>query len=188
MKHYNLKQQPKFLNQFYETIDEISQSSHPLAENYSRKRLNLDEFPFFNIVVEDDKIVAFGGLQEGRWGKGIGRVATRLWVRPDHRKKGAVPSEFNSKILMPEQIKWAEQNGYDLVFWSRQYPNNRNFVRMIERSNRNCPYGYHHEALPDVYNVCMDISDDESCWQKVAVVKLKNWRIPFDDRHTKRSD
>tara|TARA_B110000285_G_scaffold209202_1_gene249984 strand:- start:907 stop:1470 length:564 start_codon:yes stop_codon:yes gene_type:complete len=187
MKQYNLKTQPNLLDLFYSTQDSIAKTKHPLAENYSRKNLKLDEFSYFNVVVEDDIISAFSGLQTNRWGPKIGRVATRLWVHPNYRKKGGVPSDYNSSILMPNQIMWAETHGYDFVFWSRQYPYQRHFKRMIERSTRNCPYGYIHEPLPDIYNVCVD-SKSDSCWQSVCVVKFKNWRLPFDDKHIKKRD
>jgi len=187
MIHYNLKKQPNLLEQFYKLQDDIEKQDHPLAINYSRKNLNLKDFPFFNCVVLDNKIIAFGGLQKTKWGEKIGRVATRLWVHPDHRKKGGVPSSFNSKILMPNQILWAEQNDYDLVYWSRQYPHQRHFKVMIDRSNRNCPYNYKHVPLPDIYNVCKD-STNPHCWQRVAVIELKTNKIPFDEEHTKKSD
>lgn len=187
MIHYNLKQQPNLLEQFYKLQDDIEKEDHPLAINYSRKNLNLKDFPFFNCVTKDEKIIAFGGLQKTKWGKKIGRVATRLWVHKDYRKKGGVPSSFNSTILMPNQILWAEQNDYDLVYWSRQYPHQRHFKVMIDRSNRNCPYKYVHKPLPDIYNVCKD-SDNQNCWQRVAVVELKTNKIPFDEKHTKKSD
>ena len=187
MIHYNLKQQHNLLDQFYRLQDDIEKEDHPLAINYSRKNLKLDDFPFFNCIVLNSKIIAFGGLQNTIWGDKIGRVATRLWVHPDHRRKGLVPSEFNSKMLMPNQILWAEQNGYELVYWSRQYPHQRHFKKMIERSNKHCPYHYEHKPLPDIYNVCKD-SKNPHCWQRVAIIPLKTDKIPFDEEHTKKSD
>lgn len=173
MIHLNLKQHEEWIEPFYQTLGYAQSLDDPLSRNYTRERVPLDQFPFFSIVVIHNQIVAFSGLQEGRWGSGIGRVASRLWVHPDWRSQNGRPSEFNSKIMMPSQTLWAQENGYDCVFFSREKPY-KHFDYIVKRSNKHCPFGFVYTPMPKIYNVCMKENPDETCWQKVAVCEFES--------------
>lgn len=178
MIHLNLLERPDLNDLFFSTLDTIDH------RNYNRKRIKLEEFCYFSLVLDDDKIAAFSGLMVGRWGSRIGRCASRLWVQPEYRNIGGTPSSFNSTMMMPNQILWAETSGeFDMVFWSREHPHKKHFQRMIDRSNRYCPYGYEHKPLPHIYNVCIN-SNDETCWQRIAYVEFNNdWSLNLDTRY-----
>lgn len=179
MTHVNLLERPDLLELFWDTVDTIDH------KNYNRKEIDLTEFDYFSLVLDGDKIAAFSGLMKGRWGDRIGRCASRLWVQPEYRTQGLVPSDFNSTTMMPEQILWAENSGkYDMVFWSREYPHKRHFAKMVKRSTLNCPYGYIHQPLNLVYNVCKKGKDHEGCWQRIAYVEFnKEWGLDLDSRN-----
>jgi hypothetical protein len=172
MKHYNLHEKTEFLDLFLSTISKIYKGNEPLSRNYSPDNFKLEEFPYISIIVEDDRIIALSGLQIGRWGEKIGRISSRLWVDNSKRSKTSIPIEYASTIMIPEQIKFAQDNDFDLVFWSSHRPSPRVFHLMVERAN-NRKYGYKHIPLPYLYNVCLN-SNNDSCWQHVAVVKLKD--------------
>ena len=172
MKHYNLHEHIEFLDLFVSTVSKIYKSNEPLSKNYSPSNFKLEEFPYMSIIVEDDRIIALSGLQVGRWGEKIGRVSSRLWVDTSKRSKNSKPINYASTMMVPEQIKFAQDNDFDLVFWSSHRHSPRAFNRMVERAN-NCKYGYKHIPLPYLYNVCLN-SNNESCWQHVSLVKLKD--------------
>lgn len=180
MKHVNLLEQTDLIDLFWNTIDTIDH------KNYNRKEINLDEFDYFSLVLDNDKIAAFSGLMTNRWGPRIGRCASRLWVQPEYRTNGLVPSNFNSTLMMPNQILWAENSRkYDMVFWSREYPHKRHFSKMVKRSTSNCPYGYEHHALPHIYNVCKKGKSHHSCWQRIAYVEFnKQWELDLDTKYS----
>jgi len=136
--HLNLLEHPEYFNKFLLTCKYAASLDDPLAKNYLN--INLSEYDYMSICITD-RIIAFSGLMKGRWGKGIGRVATRLWVDPEYRKIGSRPSTFNSKIMMPHQTRYAEQNGYDCVFFSRE-KYGKHFHYICKRSTDACPYGY----------------------------------------------
>lgn len=170
MMHLNLRQHDEWLDSFYQTLGYAQSLNDPLSRNYTRDRIPLENFPYFSIVVISNQIVAFSGLQVGRWGDKIGRVASRLWVHPDWRSQNGRPSEFNSKVMMPHQTLWAQENGFDCVFFSREQPY-KHFDFIVKRSNKHCPFGFVYTTMPHIYNVCLN-SDDETCWQKVAVCEF----------------
>ena len=64
-------------------LEYITKSNDSLKNNYIA--LDPREFTSFPVVIIDDKIVCFSALQinEERWGKGIGRCSTRLWIHPE---------------------------------------------------------------------------------------------------------
>lgn len=180
MKHLNLKWHSEYLEDFYKTQEFAASLNDKLAKNYTKKDLNLDDFPFFSICIEEDIIVAFSGLYTGRWGPGIGRVASRLWVHPDFRSRNGVPSNYNSTVMMPNQALYAENNGYDLVFFSREAPY-KHFDYICKRSTKACKYGYEWKPLDKEYNVCVN-RDKPSCWQKVAVCKFNDRELELQCR------
>jgi len=156
--HLNLLEHPEYFNEFLLTCKYAASLNDELADNYND--IDLYEYDYMSICITD-RIIAFSGLMKGRWGDGIGRVATRLWVDPEYRTIGGRPSSFNSQIMMPEQTRFAEQNGYNCVFFSRER-GGRHFDYICKRSTDACPYGY-------TWTPAGVTQVSNSSWQHIAI-------------------
>jgi hypothetical protein len=133
--------------------------------------LNPQDFLSFPVVIIDKKIVCFSALQlsETRWGKGIGRVSTRMWVHPDYRHKGKFTGGdkfLNTTYCLPLQIARAKILKLDCVFISREH-NPLAFKHYLDLIKINCNEAFDLE--PTQYNVCgpQEVVP-ESCKQWVA--------------------
>ena len=174
-RHCNLKENLSLLPVFHDLLDEIQGGNDTLKNNYTSKELNLDEFLYFSVIYipERDKIASFSGIQtRPHWPSTVARISSRLYTHPDYRKIGSVPSNFNSTIMMPEQKKWAKENGLSAVFWSREEASEMLMQKMIKRNESACKYGFAERLLPGEYNVCKLESQNPSCWQKIAVTEF----------------
>lgn len=194
-KLYDLIQQPNnfVMDKVLEELDFIATQSFPLVRNYSISNMTevIKEFFSFTVIMDENTVIAFSGLQFGRWQYDLVRCSSRLWVNPKYRGKN-IPSTWNSSMMMPHQLKIAEELNYiGACFWSREDPHNKNFDHMVTRNNENCPYGYEHVALDNVYNICRLINNkincDVPCWQKIALItfntdfKLELAKISFNE-------
>lgn len=154
---------------FFKTVEN---STDPLKANY----LGLDPTTFASlpVVIKDDKIVCFSGLQviPEKWGQGIARCSARLWYHPDFRLKGL--SKFsggdkflNSTYCMPIQLSVAAQLGLDCLFISRE-SNVRGFQEYLKLLTVNAGVNF---VLEDGwYNVCGKLDPvPHSCRQVVAL-------------------
>jgi hypothetical protein len=154
-----------------QTVDYIRQSNDTLKENY----INIDfrEFLSFPVLVSDNKIICFSGLQynEQRWGVGVGRFSSRMWIHPDHRiqsmSKFSGGAKFlNSMYCLPVQMKKARERGLDTIFISREH-NPVGFGQYVDLLKINCDLDF--KIKPNRYNVC---GEDAVCVQYVAVHHL----------------
>ncbi len=160
-----------------DTIDYISGTDDRLKSNYTNIKFN--EFLSFPAVVENNKIICFSGLHynERRWGQGIARFSSRMWIHPDYRIKGigkftGGAKFLNSTYCLPVQINKAKEVGLDAVFISREY-NLIGFKQYIDLIKINCDLDFN--IKPNRYNVCGHTYDEqEGCIQYVAVHHLTN--------------
>jgi len=148
----------------------LATTTDDLKDNY----VNLDprEFACFPVVIINDEIVCFSALQlsEAKWGPGIGRVSTRMWVHPDYRHKGKFTGGdkfLNTTYCLPLQMAKANLLKLDCVFISREH-NPLAFNHYLDLIKINCNEVFNLE--PSQYNVCgpQDVVP-ESCKQWVAV-------------------
>lgn len=146
-----------------------------LKDNYLN--INFDDFLSFPVVIENNKIICFSGLQynEQRWGKGLARFSSRMWIHPDYRIKTfskftGGPKFLNSTHCLPVQFKKAQELGLDSLFISREH-NLLGFKQYIDLIKINCSLDFN--IKPNRYNVCGKTYDDqEGCVQYVAVHHL----------------
>jgi len=92
---------------------------------YNYIGLEPQDFVSFPAVVIDNAIICFSALQVNSdwWGKGIGRVSTRMWIHPDYRHTGKFTSGakfLNTTYCLPLQLAKAKLIGLDCVFISRE--------------------------------------------------------------------
>jgi hypothetical protein len=150
----------------------LEQTDDPLKANYTG--LDPTQFASLPVVIKDDKIVCFSGLQviPSKWGNGIARCSARMWYHPDYRLKGL--SKFtggdkflNSTFCMPIQLAVARQLGLDCLFISRE-SNIKGFEQYLNLLKVNAHVDFTLE--PDWYNVCGKLDPvPHSCKQVVAL-------------------
>jgi hypothetical protein len=134
--------------------------------------LNPREFDSFPVVIKDDQIICFSALQvnEERWGRGIGRVSTRLWIHPDYRHTGKFSGGdkfLNTTYCLPLQLAKARILGLDCVFISREH-NLKGFEEYLKLIKINCNTDFIMESTR--YNVCGSLNPiPDSCKQWVMV-------------------
>lgn len=181
-RHCNLKENLSLLPVFENLLQEIQEGKDKLKNNYTPKELNLDEFLYFSVIYtpEKDKIVSFSGIQtRPHWPANVARISSRLYTHPDYRTVGSVPSNFNSTIMMPEQKKWAKENGLDAVFWSRENASNKLMEKMVKRNMNACKYKFKEHLVQGNFNVCKLGVDKPACWQKVALTEFNPTNLDF---------
>jgi len=101
-------------------LDNIANSNDKLKDNYTLKRLKLDKMLCFCLLLDNDNIVGFSGLQ--KWEGNKARVNSRCYITPEYRQY-AVRRErvrYPWKYLAPYQIKVAQDLGYSKLFWSTE--------------------------------------------------------------------
>lgn len=159
----------------------LETTNDELKPNY----IGLDprDFACFPVVIINNQIVCFSALQisEDKWGPGIGRVSTRLWLHPDYRHKGKFTGGdkfLNTTYCLPLQLAKAKILGLDCVFISREH-NPKAFGHYLDLIKINCNEEFEFE--PSQYNVCgpQEVVP-ESCKQWVALhcfnpVGVKRW-------------
>lgn len=153
-------------------LDVIYKGTDPLRENY----LNIDfnDYLSFPVVVNNDRIVCFSGLQysEKKWGRGIARASSRMWIHPAYRHSGITKFVGGTKFLnttycLPIQFAVALNSNIDAMFISRE-SNLLAFQQYLKLVKINCNYIFN--LLPNFYNVCgPQAAVPESCRQYVAL-------------------
>lgn len=164
----------------------LRSTNDKLKDNY----IGLDPrtFSSFPVVIIDNKIVCFSALQLNveRWGKGIGRVSTRMWIHPEYRHRGKFTGGdkfLNTTYCLPLQIEQARSLGLDCVFISRE-GTPKAFNHFLDLIDINCSKRF--LLKPSQYNVCGSIEPiPESCKQWVAVLPLTDTGLMVWDKNMK---
>lgn len=156
-------------------LDEIQYGNDSLKENYLS--IDFSQFLSFPCVIENDRVIAFSGLQydESKWGPGIGRCSSRMWIHPEYRisnlkKFKGGPQFLNSYYIVPMQIKRAKDYNLQCIFVSREH-NKNGFDQYLKLLHTNT--GYMFTSLKNRYWVCGD-SRLSSCLQYVGVCDLNS--------------
>lgn len=153
-------------------IDKISNGNDSLKNNYVT--LDPTSFASFPVLIENDEIVCFSGLQINpeKWGA-CARINARMWIDPRYRHnyltKMTNPERFlNTRYLLPIQIEHAKKLNIDTVFISREGRYKKFLERYCDLILLNT--GYKFTVLDHRYNVCGNIQPiPHTCSQLVAV-------------------
>lgn len=151
----------------------IVESDDQLKDNYIN--LDLTAYISFPVVIIENKIVCFSGLEvnKDRWGKGIGRCSTRMWIHPEYRHAGKFTSGdkfLNTTYCLPIQLAKAKLIGLDCVFISRE-SNLKGFEEYLKLIKINSKTDFIME--PNKYNVCGSLDPvPESCKQWIMIHHL----------------
>jgi hypothetical protein len=153
-------------------IGNIQNSNDLLKENYTS--ISFDKFKSFTMLVSDNNVVAFSGLQfsPDRWSNNTARVLSRFYISPQYRHgANLLTADLYTKYMLPIQLDAARQLGVSSVFMSREH-GLQSFNKYIS---------YINETLPDTnfimlngkYDVCgIENPVPDSCKQFVALKLL----------------
>ena len=169
------KEYDNYLGLWQDVLTRIASGNDQLRSNY----LDLDPRSFlsFPVLIKDDMIICFSGLQsnQDKWGT-CARINARMWISPEYRhdylmKMTSGDKFVNTKYLLPVQLEIAKQSGIDTVFISREGDYRRFLERYCDLILQNT--GHKFTVLPDRYNVCGNIVPaPRSCSQLIAVYSV----------------
>lgn len=163
-------------NTYFELWEEVKQrianSDDLLKENYVN--LNPSEFVSLPVLIDNNKIICFSGLQINikKWGEGIARCSSRMWIDPEYRFAGLQKFTEGDKFLnsfhcLPIQLKKAHELNLDCLFISR-HGNPRAFKKYGDLVNSNLNTSF--KMLKHKYNVCGSLDPiPESCKQHILI-------------------
>tara|TARA_B100000780_G_C21069119_1_gene430103 strand:+ start:424 stop:912 length:489 start_codon:yes stop_codon:yes gene_type:complete len=136
-------------------LDDIQKGNDKLKNNYTLKNLRLQDMLTFNLVMYEDDIVAFSGLQN--WYDGTARVNSRYYVTPKYRQYSLREKRVRYlwKYLMPYQIKVAEEIGFKKLFWSTELYRRRGKTMelTIQQAKKHLPKGWYFNRLEGLYQI-----------------------------------
>jgi hypothetical protein len=156
-----------------QTLDIIVNSNDRLRDNYIS--LTPDDFVCWPVLVDNNEIVCFSGLQVNRerWGDQFARINSRFFISPKYRHQNPgkltdYKKFLNTRHLLPMQIHKAKELGLAGIFMSREGDHKRVFKKYVNLANQNT--GYYFEILAHRYNVCGHQNPtSESCKQWIAI-------------------
>lgn len=158
-----------------ETLKKIAASDDSLKDNYST--IDLSKFITFPCIINCGEIICFSGLQYEsiKWGVGIARISSRMWIHPDYRHNSLVKFSGGKKFLnttycLPIQFDAAKKFGISTLFVSRQ-GNRIGLAQYVNLIKINC--GIDFTLQEDNYWVCGK-QRHHDCIQNVAVHGNKN--------------
>lgn len=156
--------------------------NHRNAKNYYSLQNTIDKFDSFEIIYDDDKIVAFSGLwNNGTYPKNIARCSTRTYYHPDYRNKGSSrTARWSEDWFIPYEVNRAIDLGYDYAFISIELLMRRRSMQdLVAYLGKDRQWILHQ----DMCNTCRQHNDkgdyigvnkDPNCWQNVCFTPLKS--------------
>lgn len=154
--------------------------NHRNASNYYDLDKKIHKFDSFEILYDDEKIVAFSGLwNNGSFPKNIARSSTRTYYHPDYRNKGGARKvRWSEDYFIPYEVNRAIELGYEYAFISIELlMRRRSMIDLVKYLNKSRPWILHE----DMCNTCRQHNDkgvyigvnkDPGCWQNVCFTQL----------------
>lgn len=173
---FDILKSEKWKSRVLDSIPGIVASGHHNAKNYETLESRLKEYECFNVVVEDDRLVAISGLYNGGiYPDYTARILDRTYYY-DWDKNGGMFSpwkkdlRYNSFYVIPYQMNVAKERGFESVFISMQNPKKRRALEMMTKRQPT----YKFEVLPDLYNTCKCLKNgganpSQVCWQSISI-------------------
>lgn len=160
---YDIKNQPnpEIEDKFFEVIDDIIfLSGDRLKDNYIDLKTSYKAYAAFHVVVYEDEIVAFSGLQTDKFPAGHCRALTRTYYTEHARTKNLKPREMPSlasKYMLPAQVEVARQMGMTNIFISfEEKLGRKRFSKVFEQMLQEVYPDESWELLPGLYNTVPD--------------------------------
>lgn len=155
--------------------------NHRNAKNYYNLDRIIDKFDSFEIIYDDNKIVAFSGLwNNNTYPKNIVRACTRTYYHPDYRNSGSSrTARWSEDWFIPYEVDKAIELGYDYAFISIELLMRRRSMKdLVDYINKDREWILHNGMC----NTCRQHNDkgtyigvnkDPGCWQNVCYTPLK---------------
>lgn len=156
--------------------------NHRNAKNYYGLDKQVHKFDSFEILYDDNNIVAFSGLwNNGHYPSNTARCSTRTYYHPDYRNKGSSrTARWSEDWFIPYEVNRAIELGYDYAFISIELLMRRRSMQdLIDYISKDRTWILHE----DMCNTCRQHNDkgdyigvnkDPNCWQNVCYTPLKS--------------
>ena len=140
-------------------LDDIAGGNDKLKDNYTLENIKLQEMICFCMLMYNDDIVGFSGLQRkplwpepfGDWEDNTPRVNSRCYIAPKFRqyKIRGDRIRYPWKYLAPYQIEMADKMGYNKLFWSTELYKRpgKTMDLTIEYAKKYLPENWHYNRL-----------------------------------------
>ncbi len=157
----------------------LKRSQDLLIKNYLQLDKKWPEYDVFNLLVQDDKIMGFSGMHTSPYPQNIARVLSRLYYATELRRKDlaghSLPS-YAARLMLPYQIKRAQELGKDVIFLSFQELRRRRFCQKMAEVLRE-QYQQDWYLDDNMVNTARRLPNgklnmDRSVWQNAIVLKL----------------
>ena len=160
--------------------------NHRNAKNYYNLDQIVDKFDSFEIIYDDQKVVAFSGLwNNGHFAKNSVRCCTRTYYMPDYRNNNLThwgdstrKERWSEDWFIPFEVNKAKELGYEYAFISIELlVRRRSMQSLIKYLNKQRPWVMHEQMC----NTCrqhndkgtyIGVNQDNTCWQNVCYTKL----------------
>lgn len=155
----------------------INCRSDNLYENYIN--LNPEDYLYFNALTDQNKIIAFAGVEfrPSKWGIEIARVLTRFWIHPLYRSKSLTKwsdreIRFTPLLLKPQLEFLKSQNHIKLAMITREGKYKKSFIEISRLASLVAKDPF--EIFPDRYNICKRTDVSESCFQMISLSAISD--------------
>lgn len=172
-------------------LEEIKNSNDRLKDNYAF--INTDQYISFTAVMLDNRIVSFSGLQiKDFWGKKNARALSRYYISQEYRHGlNLLTNNLFAELMLPIQIEVSKKFNFENIFISRE-KGFRSFSRYISYMNSKILESNFSSTI-EKYNVCGNLSNDNSCNQFLTRMPLTNtadyyWTISMSKYKLSRSE
>lgn len=167
---------------FMATLDDLEKQSHDkLKANYASLRHNYQSYPSFIVLMENDRCIAFSGLQTAGYHHAA-RALSRTYYVPEVRTSNLKPREFPglaSRYMLQPQVQKAKDLGLHHVFVSFEAGRLKQglFPQKFAENLRRLWPEQNWQLLPQTYNTCRRLPDQSlnqhpSCRQHVICLSL----------------
>jgi len=154
--------------------------THRNKSNYYNLEDSVHLFDSFEIIYDNENIVAFSGLfNHGYYPSNCARCCTRTYYHPDYRNTGcARTARWSEDWFIPYEVKVAKELEYEYAFISIELLMRRKSMKnLVDYISKDGDWILHEEMC----NTCRQHNDngdyigvnrDPGCWQNVCYKQL----------------
>ena len=159
-----------------------------LYENYKEIGQTWSKYCSFTIMINSEQeVLGYSGLQTFDLPKGYARAHTRTFYHPVIRAKALsghkLPS-FATKLMLPIQVKHAQEMKLEKIFFSMQSINRRDYFSKVVKAVDQYYFKQNWILLENLHNTCRllpngAINSESPCWQSIALLNLETSKQEF---------
>jgi hypothetical protein len=176
-KHFDhFKKDNKLWQECIEYI-KLNCKNDSLYENYID--LDPEKYLYFNALLDNDKIISFGGVdfRPSKWGIEVARVLTRFWIHPDYRTKALTKwsdqsIRFTPLILEPQLNFLKNQDQVKIAMITREGKYKKSFLEICRLASLVSIDSF--DIFPDRYNICKRTDTSDACFQMIALSSISD--------------